>query len=98
MEYYKKDICARKNKKNKIFSKPSSKELITYVDDRPGHDSRYAIDNSKITNELKWLPEETFESGIERTIEWYSKNKDWVLSVTSGEYREWIKNQYQVDQ
>lgn len=92
------DICTLMDKKNKIFSKPSSKELITYVDDRPGHDSRYAIDNSKITNELKWSPEETFESGIERTIEWYSKNKDWVLSVTSGEYREWIKNQYQVDQ
>lgn len=92
------DICSLMDKKNKIFSKPSTKELITYVDDRPGHDSRYAIDNSKITNELKWSPEETFESGIERTIEWYSKNKDWVLSVTSGEYREWIKKQYQVDQ
>lgn len=92
------DICTLMDKKNKIFSKSSTKELITYVDDRPGHDSRYAIDNSKITNELKWSPEETFESGIERTIEWYSKNKDWVLSVTSGEYREWIKKQYQVDQ
>tara|TARA_B100001109_G_scaffold10510_1_gene7937 strand:+ start:74 stop:574 length:501 start_codon:yes stop_codon:yes gene_type:complete len=52
-------------------------DLITYVEDRPGHDRRYAIDSSKIQNELGWKPKENFESGLRKTVEWYLKNEDW---------------------
>ena len=69
-------------------------EQIEFVKDRPGHDRRYAIDARKIERELGWKPEETFESGIRRTIEWYLANEDWVQGVTSGAYREWISTQY----
>lgn len=72
----------------------SRRELITFVKDRPGHDRRYAIDSGKIQNELKWYPEESFETGIEKTIEWYLTNNDWINHVKSGEYRNWIKKQY----
>jgi dTDP-glucose 4,6-dehydratase len=68
--------------------------LITYVQDRPGHDHRYAIDASKIERELGWKPQETFETGLRKTVEWYLANGDWVKNVTSGEYREWIQKQY----
>lgn len=61
-------------------------DLITFVKDRPGHDTRYAIDASKIKNELKWIPEETFESGIRKTVKWYLSNKIWWEKVLSGEY------------
>ena len=67
---------------------------ITYVEDRPGHDQRYAIDATKIANELGWKPEETFESGIEKTVNWYLANQDWVNNVTSGEYRNWVQTHY----
>jgi len=60
--------------------------LITYVDDRPGHDIRYAIDASKIEKELGWVPEETFESGLRKTVEWYLRNKDWWSRVLDGSY------------
>jgi dTDP-glucose 4,6-dehydratase len=63
------------------------KELITYVTDRPGHDMRYAIDASKIERELGWLPEETFESGLRKTVQWYLDNKDWWKAVLNGSYR-----------
>ena len=69
--------------------------LITFVKDRPGHDYRYAIDASKIENELGWIPLETFESGIRKTVEWYISNAEWVDHVTSGEYRNWIENHYE---
>lgn len=71
-------------------------ELITFVDDRPGHDLRYAIDASKVQHELSWVPEETFESGLRKTVEWYLGNRTWVDNVVSGSYRDWVKKQYGV--
>ena len=67
---------------------------ITYVTDRPGHDRRYAIDASKIEREFGWRPAETFESGIQKTVEWYLSNQDWVENVTSGVYKDWVNKQY----
>ena len=67
---------------------------ITHVQDRPGHDRRYAIDASKIERELGWRPNETFESGIRKTVHWYLDNPDWVAHVQSGAYREWVQTQY----
>ena len=63
------------------------RDLITYVKDRPGHDVRYAIDASKIERELDWVPKETFESGLRKTVQWYLDNQEWWSSVLSGEYR-----------
>lgn len=68
--------------------------LITFVKDRPGHDLRYAIDATKIANELGWKPEETFETGIRKTVEWYLNNSEWVNRVKSGEYQSWLEKQY----
>jgi dTDP-glucose 4,6-dehydratase len=68
--------------------------LITFVTDRPGHDQRYAIDAGKIERELGWKPQETFESGLRKTVEWYLANDDWVRGVTSGEYQKWIDQHY----
>jgi len=65
----------------------SYRELITYVADRPGHDERYAIDASKIGNELGWLPEETFETGLEKTVHWYLDNEQWWRNVLDGSYQ-----------
>lgn len=65
----------------------SYKDQITFVKDRPGHDMRYAIDATKINKELGWSPEETFESGIQKTVEWYLANKGWVENIFSGGYR-----------
>ena len=70
--------------------------LITYVQDRPGHDRRYAMDTRKIERELNWQPKETFETGIRKTVEWYLANDAWIREVTSGHYREWIATQYSV--
>jgi dTDP-glucose 4,6-dehydratase len=67
---------------------------ITYVEDRLGHDQRYAIDATKIANQLAWKPKETFESGIEKTVNWYLENQEWVANVTSGEYRHWVEKHY----
>lgn len=69
-------------------------QLITYVQDRPGHDQRYAIDASKIQRELGWKPEETFDSGIRKTVEWYLHNQGWVENVKSGNYQQWIEKNY----
>jgi dTDP-glucose 4,6-dehydratase len=71
----------------KNISKKSYKELITFVQDRPGHDIRYAIDASKIHRELGWQPEETFESGIRKTVKWYLENLDWAHRVQDGSYQ-----------
>lgn len=71
-------------------------DLITYVKDRPGHDVRYAIDATKIKNELNWVPEESFETGLRKTVEWYLNNSEWVAHVQSGEYQTWVNKQYQV--
>ncbi|EKS6735661.1 dTDP-glucose 4,6-dehydratase [Enterobacter asburiae] len=73
----------------------SYSEQITYVADRPGHDRRYAIDASKITLELGWKPQETFESGIQKTIHWYLDNQDWVQNIMSGAYQDWINKNYE---
>lgn len=70
------------------------RELITFVKDRPGHDRRYAIDASKIENELHWYPAETFETGIRKTVNWYLHHQDWVEQIISGEYRKWVERQY----
>jgi len=69
-------------------------EQITYVKDRAGHDRRYAIDTSKISRELGWKPQETFETGLRKTVQWYLDNPDWVSAVTSGQYRQWVNLQY----
>ncbi len=69
-------------------------ELITYVEDRLGHDRRYAIDNSKITTELGWSPKYTFGIGIEQTIEWYLENQDWMNEVISGDYSKYYQKMY----
>jgi dTDP-glucose 4,6-dehydratase len=71
-----------------------NEELITFVKDRLGHDQRYAIDPTKITNELGWYPETKFEDGIVKTIYWYLDNQKWVEDVTSGEYQNYYKNMY----
>jgi dTDP-glucose 4,6-dehydratase len=68
--------------------------LITHVQDRPGHDRRYAIDAGKIERSLGWKPQETFESGLRKTVEWYLSNTGWVDGVTSGEYQKWIDQNY----
>ena len=65
----------------------SYRELIIFVKDRPGHDGRYSIDASKIQRELKWVPEETFESGLRKTVQWYLDNPEWWKRVLSGAYR-----------
>lgn len=68
--------------------------LITYVQDRPGHDRRYAIDAKKIERELDWRPAETFATGIRKTIQWYLNNQQWINNVQTGSYREWIEKNY----
>jgi dTDP-glucose 4,6-dehydratase len=72
-----------------------SAELISFVQDRAGHDMRYAIDASKIKNELGWEPSLQFEEGIEKTVDWYLNNKKWLDNVTSGDYQKYYKEQYQ---
>ena len=74
------------------LGKPRS--LIKYVEDRPGHDRRYAIDASKVETELGWLPETTWEDGLQQTIRWYSENQDWVNRIRNGAYRDYYKNHY----
>jgi dTDP-glucose 4,6-dehydratase len=68
--------------------------LITFVKDRPGHDRRYAMDTRKIKKELGWMPGESFETGLRKTIVWYLENESWVQGVTSGTYRQWIEAHY----
>ncbi len=75
------------------LGKPES--LITFVKDRPGHDRRYAIDASKIERELGWNPQETFETGIEKTIQWYLENRKWWERIISGEYQQYYELQYE---
>jgi dTDP-glucose 4,6-dehydratase len=72
----------------------SYRAQITHVTDRPGHDRRYAIDAGKIERELGWRPQETFETGLRKTIAWYLANPEWVRDVQSGAYRDWVQKQY----
>ncbi len=69
-------------------------QLVTFVKDRPGHDRRYAMDTRKIESELGWTPQETFESGIRKTVYWYLEHEDWVRDVSSGSYRQWVAKHY----
>jgi dTDP-glucose 4,6-dehydratase len=71
-----------------------SAKLITYVKDRPGHDLRYAIDATKLNKELGWTPSLQFEEGLEKTVDWYLQNQDWVKQVTSGDYQKYYTEQY----
>ena len=81
---------------DEIFpSKAPHASLISFVADRPGHDYRYAIDASKIERELGWMPRESFDSGIRKTVRWYLDNPEWVSHVTSGAYRIWIAEHYE---
>jgi dTDP-glucose 4,6-dehydratase len=73
----------------------ASEKLISYVTDRAGHDLRYAIDASKIMKELGWEPSLQFEEGIDKTVDWYLENKEWLESVTSGSYKDYYNEQYQ---
>lgn len=71
--------------------------LIKYVKDRPGHDRRYAIDNTKITTQLGWKPSYTFDKGIKETIEWYLNNKQWIENIVSGDYKKYYEKMYKID-
>ncbi len=73
----------------------TSAKLITYVTDRPGHDLRYAIDATKLNRELGWYPSLQFEEGLEKTVDWYLQNEEWVNHVTSGDYQHYYEAQYQ---
>ena len=72
----------------------TSDKLITYVTDRAGHDLRYAIDSSKLKNELGWEPSLQFEEGIEKTVAWYLENQEWLDNVTSGDYQAYYQKMY----
>ncbi len=86
-------LCQLMDKKlNRISG--SSEKLISFVGDRAGHDKRYAIDASKLDRELGWKPSITFEEGLEKTVDWYLENQDWVKKVTSGEYQEYYQKMY----
>ena len=82
-----KEICRNVDKARPDLPHGPCESLIQYVVDRPGHDRRYAIDCSKLQSELGWQPQESFESGLERTVQWYLRNSEWVERVTSGKYR-----------
>ncbi len=75
-------------------SSGSYRDQIARVNDRPGHDRRYAIDARKINQELGWKPAETFDTGIRKTVDWYLNNEEWVKNVVNGSYREWVEKQY----
>jgi dTDP-glucose 4,6-dehydratase len=89
-----KTICAILDEERPRDGSARYGELITFVQDRPGHDRRYAIDATRIGRELGWRPLETFESGIRKTVRWNLQNQDWVGNVTSGAYRDWVRTQY----
>ena len=71
----------------------TSAKLITFVKDRAGHDLRYAIDSSKLQRELGWKPSFQFDEGLEKTVEWYLANEEWMNNITSGEYQKYYENQ-----
>jgi dTDP-glucose 4,6-dehydratase len=86
-------LCSLMDKKLKRTAGASAK-LITYVKDRPGHDLRYAIDATKLNKELGWKPSLQFEEGLEKTVDWYIENQEWVKRVTSGDYQQYYDRQY----
>ena len=87
-------VCALLDELRSRADGKSYREQIVFVTDRPGHDRRYAIDARKIERELGWKPVETFETGIRKTVRWYLDNQDWVSSVQSGAYRQWVEKNY----
>ena len=87
-------LCAILDKKL-ARSAGTSEKLITYVKDRAGHDLRYAIDATKLQEELDWVPSLQFEEGLEKTIDWYLENEDWLENITSGDYQEYYEKQYE---
>ena len=87
-------LCDLMDERLKRKNGTSSRQLIEYVADRPGHDRRYAISADKIYQELGWQPRHRFEEALEKTVDWYLGNRDWVESVRSGEYRRWIEQNY----
>jgi dTDP-glucose 4,6-dehydratase len=88
-------VCALLDELRPKADSSSYTTQITHVQDRPGHDRRYAIDARKIERELGWKPAETFETGIRKTVQWYLDNPEWVANVQSGAYREWVVKQYE---
>lgn len=74
--------------------KGESAKLITFVKDRAGHDMRYAIDSSKLMKELGWTPSLQFEEGIEKTVDWYLANEEWLNNILSGDYENYYQKQY----
>lgn len=86
-------LCQQMDKKLER-NEGESEKLITFVKDRPGHDLRYAIDATKIDKELGWKPSVTFEQGLQKTIDWFLSNKEWLQNVTSGEYQNYYQKQY----
>lgn len=89
-----KTICAILDELKPRADGASYAAQITFVQDRPGHDRRYAIDAHKLKRELDWKPTETFDSGIHKTVQWYLDNPQWVDNISSGHYRDWIRQQY----
>jgi dTDP-glucose 4,6-dehydratase len=89
-----KTVCAILNELKPKADGSNYENQITYVKDRPGHDRRYAIDASKLERELGWKPQETFETGLRKTVLWYLENETWVNLVVSGEYQNWVEKQY----
>jgi dTDP-glucose 4,6-dehydratase len=87
-------LCDVMDERLKLSGSGSSRRLIHFVKDRPGHDRRYAIDATKIREELGWAPQHRFEEALDKTVEWYLSNMEWVNSVRSGDYREWIAQNY----
>ncbi len=87
-------ICSVLDSLKPKASGQSYAEQITFVTDRPGHDRRYAIDARKIERDLQWKPQETFDTGIRKTVQWYLNNPVWIEGVVSGSYREWLQKHY----
>jgi dTDP-glucose 4,6-dehydratase len=89
-----KELCRQMDEKLGR-EKGESEKLITFVKDRPGHDLRYAIDATKLKNELGWMPSLQFKEGLSKTIDWYLNNRKWIEHVTSGEYQNYYQSQYE---
>lgn len=88
-------LCDILDEERPLSAGRSYRDLITFVKDRPGHDRRYAIDATRLEQELGWKPAETFETGIRKTVRWYLDNQEWVNNVTNGSYRDWVGKQYE---
>lgn len=86
-------LCAALDQRRPRAEGPYA-DLIAYVTDRPGHDRRYAVDITRIESELGWTPTESFDTGIEKTVDWYLANPEWVRRVTTGAYKEWVNTHY----